>query len=122
MPLAQRVQTGTSSRPGPPWSRTTSATRTTAMLLKDLGVSAGAAQMILGHAEVAATLGIYSEVFDTEIASALSRVNDELDRRHHDTHDDTDTAVEGSRHARPSARVVVKTCGQTPPPKIARGR
>jgi len=31
--------------------------------------------MILDHANIAVTLGIYSEVFDTEIASALARVN-----------------------------------------------
>jgi integrase len=49
--------------------------RTAATLLKDLGVPARDAQMILGHSTVTVTLGIYSEVFDTEIASALDRVD-----------------------------------------------
>ena len=53
--------------------------RTAATLLKDLGVPARDAQVILGHANIAVTLGIYSEVFDTEIASALTRVNTALD-------------------------------------------
>jgi integrase len=52
--------------------------RTAATLLKDLGVPARDAQMILGHSTVTVTLGIYSEVFDTEIASALDRVNQAL--------------------------------------------
>ena len=34
--------------------------------------------MILGHANIAVTLGIYSEVFDTEITSALIRMNHAL--------------------------------------------
>ena len=37
------------------------------------------AQTILGHANITVTLGIYSEVFDPEIATALGRVNDALD-------------------------------------------
>jgi integrase len=53
--------------------------RTAATLLKDLGVPARDAQVILGHANIAVTLGIYSEVFDTEITSALTRVNTALD-------------------------------------------
>ena len=53
--------------------------RTAATLLKDLGVPARDAQVILGHANIAVTWGIYSEVFDTEIASALTRVNTALD-------------------------------------------
>ncbi len=36
--------------------------RTAATLLKDLGVPARDAQVILGHANIAVTLGIYSEV------------------------------------------------------------
>jgi integrase len=59
--------------------------RTAATLLKDLGVPARDAQTILGHANIAVTLGIYSEVFDTEIASALTRVNDALDQGVNDT-------------------------------------
>jgi integrase len=53
--------------------------RTAATLLKDLGVPARDAQVILGHTNIAVTLGIYSEVFDTEITSALNRMNDALD-------------------------------------------
>jgi integrase len=53
--------------------------RTTATLLKSLGVPARDAQSILGHANITVTLGIYSEVFDPEIATALGRVNDALD-------------------------------------------
>ena len=53
--------------------------RTTATLLKSLGVPARDAQTILGHANITVTLGIYSEVFDPEIATALGRVNDALD-------------------------------------------
>ena len=53
--------------------------RTAATLLKDLGVPARDAQTILGHANIAVTLGVYSEVFDTEITSALTRVNTALD-------------------------------------------
>lgn len=52
--------------------------RTTATLLKSLGVPARDAQTILGHANITVTLGIYSEVFDTEVATALGRVNDAL--------------------------------------------
>jgi integrase len=40
--------------------------RTAATMLKTLGVSARDAQVILGHAHVAVTLGIYSEVFDDD--------------------------------------------------------
>ena len=58
--------------------------RTAATLLKSLGVPARDAQMILGHAHVSITLGIYSEVFDTEIAVALTRVNNTLDQNDHD--------------------------------------
>ena len=53
--------------------------RTTATLLKSLGVPARDAQTILGHANITVTFGIYSEVFDPEIATALGRVNDALD-------------------------------------------
>ena len=52
--------------------------RTAATMLKSLGVPARDAQAILGHANLAVTLGVYSEVFDTEIAAALSRINDAL--------------------------------------------
>jgi integrase len=55
--------------------------RTTATLLKDLGVPARDAQTILGHANIAVTLGIYSETFDYEIAAALTRINDALGPR-----------------------------------------
>jgi integrase len=57
--------------------------RTAATLLKDLGVPARDAQVILGHANIAITLGIYSEVFDTEVTSALTRVNTALDANEH---------------------------------------
>ena len=49
--------------------------RTAATLLKDRGVPARDAQVILGHSTVSVTLGIYSEVFDTEVASALRQIN-----------------------------------------------
>ena len=52
--------------------------RTAATMLKSLGVPARDAQIILDHANIAVTLGVYSEVFDTEIATALGRVNDAL--------------------------------------------
>jgi integrase len=52
--------------------------RTAATMLKSLGVPARDAQTILGHANIAVTLGVYSEVFDTEIAMALGRINDAL--------------------------------------------
>jgi integrase len=52
--------------------------RTAATLLKDLGVPARDAQVILGHANIAVTLGIYSEVFDSEIASALTLMDSAL--------------------------------------------
>lgn len=55
--------------------------RTTATLLKSLGVPARGAQMILGHANVTVTLGIDSEVFEPEIADALTRVNDALEEQ-----------------------------------------
>jgi len=55
--------------------------RTAATMFKSLGVPARDAQTILGHANVAVTLGVYSEVFDTEIATALDRVNDALGGR-----------------------------------------
>jgi hypothetical protein len=47
-------------------------------MLKTLGVSARDAQVILGHAHVAVTLGIYSEVFDDESMSAISLVETAL--------------------------------------------
>ena len=53
--------------------------RTTATLLKSLGVPARDAQAILGHSHVSITLGIYSEVFDPGIATALARMNEVLD-------------------------------------------
>ncbi len=37
------------------------------------------AQMILGHSPVTVTVDIYSEVFGTEIALALGKVNDALE-------------------------------------------
>ena len=52
--------------------------RTAATMLKSLGVPARDAQTILGHANIAVTLGVYSEVFDTEIATAVGRINDAL--------------------------------------------
>jgi hypothetical protein len=52
--------------------------RTAATRLKSLGVPARDAQTILGHANIALTLGVCSEVFDTEIATALGRINDAL--------------------------------------------
>jgi integrase len=52
--------------------------RTAATMLKSLGVPARDAQTILGHANIAVTLGVYSEVFDTEIATAIGRINDAL--------------------------------------------
>jgi integrase len=52
--------------------------RTAATMLKTLGVPARDAQTILGHANIAVTLGVYSEVFDTEIATALGRINEAL--------------------------------------------
>jgi integrase len=55
--------------------------RTAATMLKSLGVPARDAQTILGHANIAVTLGVYSEVFDTEIATALGRINDALGGR-----------------------------------------
>ena len=55
--------------------------RTAATMLKSLGVPARDAQTILGHANIAVTLGVYSEVFDTEITTALSRINDALGGR-----------------------------------------
>ena len=55
--------------------------RTAATMLKSLGVPARDAQTILGHANIAVTLGVYSEVFDTEIATAIGRINDALGGR-----------------------------------------
>lgn len=52
--------------------------RTAATLLKDLGVPARDAQAILGHANISVTLGIYSEVFDETVVTALQRVDDAL--------------------------------------------
>jgi integrase len=52
--------------------------RTAATLLKDLGVPGRDAQVILGHANIAVTLGIYSEVFDSEIAAALTLMDSAL--------------------------------------------
>ncbi len=52
--------------------------RTAATLLKDLGVPARDAQVILGHSHVSVTLGIYSEVFDSQINTALHRMNKAL--------------------------------------------
>jgi hypothetical protein len=47
-------------------------------MLKNLGVPAHDAQTILGHANIAVALGVYSEVFDTEIATALAWINTAL--------------------------------------------
>lgn len=60
--------------------------RTAATLLKDLGVPARDAQMILGHANINVTLGIYSEVFDSSVVEALERVERALA-------DDTDSGT-----------------------------
>ena len=49
--------------------------RTAATLLKDLGVPARDAQVILGHSHVSVTLGIYSEVFDSQLSSAMQHMN-----------------------------------------------
>jgi integrase len=61
--------------------------RTAATLLKDLGVPPRDAQVILGHANIAVTLGIYSEVFDTEILTALTRLDSALDHTHNSDND-----------------------------------
>lgn len=61
--------------------------RTAATLLKDLGVPARDAQMILGHANINVTLGIYSEVFDSSVVEALERMERALA-------DDTDPGPE----------------------------
>jgi integrase len=52
--------------------------RTAATLLTDLGVPARDAQVILGHSRISVTLGIYSEVFDDQISTALSRMDGAL--------------------------------------------
>jgi excisionase family DNA binding protein len=52
--------------------------RTAATMLKGLGIPARDAQVILGHANIAVTLGIYSEVFDTEIATAVTLMDGAL--------------------------------------------
>ncbi|GAA3238401.1 site-specific integrase [Pseudonocardia petroleophila] len=52
--------------------------RTAATLLKDLGVPARDAQMILGHANINVTLGIYSEVFDSSVVEALELMEEAL--------------------------------------------
>jgi integrase len=55
--------------------------RTAATMLKSFRVPARDAQTILDHANIAVTLGVYSEVFDSEIATALDRMNDALGGR-----------------------------------------
>jgi integrase len=55
--------------------------RTAATLLKDLGVPARDAQVILGHSHISVTLGIYSEVFDDQISTALDRMDGALSGR-----------------------------------------
>ena len=52
--------------------------RTAATLLKDLGVPARDAQVILGHSHINVTLGIYSEVFDRSLDTALMRMEHAL--------------------------------------------
>ena len=52
--------------------------RTAATLMKDLGVSARDAQVILGHSHVSVTLGIYSEVFPSQLSSAIQHMNQAL--------------------------------------------
>lgn len=52
--------------------------RTAATLLKDLGVPARDAQMILGHSHINVTLGIYSKVFDSSLDTALMRMDHAL--------------------------------------------
>lgn len=53
--------------------------RSAATLMKDLGIPARDAQVILGHSHVSVTLGIYSEVLDHAITEAGQRLNDVLD-------------------------------------------
>ncbi|GAA2848056.1 site-specific integrase [Pseudonocardia halophobica] len=52
--------------------------RTAATMLKSLGVPARDAMVILGHSHITVTLGIYSEVFDDELASAVGRIETAL--------------------------------------------
>lgn len=52
--------------------------RTAATMLKSLGVPARDAMVILGHSHITVTLGIYSEVFDDELASAVARIEKAL--------------------------------------------
>ena len=108
--------------------------RTAATMLKSLGVPARDAQTILGHANIAVTLGVYSEVFDTEIATALGRINDALGRwstkaqstAGHPTQSQ-DTLVVAARQptkadARHRASALMSILCQTASPKIGRGR
>ena len=52
--------------------------RIAATSMKDLGVPARDAQVILGHSDISVTLGIYSEVFDPQLRSAMARMNHAL--------------------------------------------
>ena len=67
-------------------------------MLKSLGVPARDAQTILGHANIAVTLGVYSEVFDTEIATALGRINDALGGEFTGGTANSEPANDGPRH------------------------
>jgi integrase len=51
---------------------------TTASLLKDLGVPARDAQIILGHAHVTATQQIYTHVDETARRDAVTKLNELL--------------------------------------------
>ncbi len=41
------------------------------------------AQVILGHSHVSVTLGIYSEVFDTQLCSAITQMSHALTANEH---------------------------------------
>lgn len=64
--------------------------RTAATMLKSLGVPARDAMVILGHSHITVTLGIYSEVFDHELASAVTRIETALGGR--EAEDSTDAS------------------------------
>lgn len=64
--------------------------RSSATLMKDLGIPARDAQVILGHSHVSVTLGIYSEVLDDAIAEAGKRLNEALDAQQEEIPDGAD--------------------------------
>ncbi len=63
--------------------------RSAATLMKDLGIPARDAQVILGHSHVSVTLGIYSEVLDDAITEAGQRLNTALETQPDRDRDDT---------------------------------